>query len=332
MALRISLHKIRPSYILKPRGKNLKFAYYIRCALRNWVPQCWLKRHKTTLLNSLEHRTDKDYILDRVNYYNKLTSITPVTGTKSLTAIPNKGSTYNRDTFEIARYFDPSLKIDTLFGDNVQIGTTPSIVKSRPIQADNQFDVVLNLDKVRHFTFLKDKRSFASKLNQAIFRGATYQSHRQRFMNMYFGHPLVDCANTAHNSNLPAEWNKPLITLYDHLHYKFVICLEGNDVASNLKWVMSSNSIAIMPKPKYETWFMEGRLQAGVHYIEIKDDFSDLEEKIQYYSQHIDEAEVIIRNAHEFVHQFFDHTREELIAILVMQKYFELTGQVHRSK
>ena len=151
-------------------------------------------------------------------------------------------------------------------------------------------------------------------------------------MNMYFGHPLVDCANTAHKSDLPSEWNKPLITLYDHLHYKFVICLEGNDVASNLKWVMSSNSIAIMPKPKYETWFMEGRLQAGVHYIEIKDDFSDLEEKIQYYSQHIDEAEVIIRNAHEFVHQFFDHTREELIAILVMQKYFEMTGQVHRSK
>lgn len=332
MALRISLHKIRPSYILKPRGKNLKFVYYARCALRNWVPQWWLKHHKTTLLNSLEDRTDKDYILDRVNYYNKLTKITPATSTKALVDIPNKGSTYNRDTFEIARYFDPSLKIDTLFGDNVQIGTTPSIVKSRPIHGDNQFDIVLNLDKVRHFTFLKDKRSFVSKQNKAIFRGATLQPHRQRFMKMYFGHPLVDCANTAHNSNLPAEWNKPLITLYDHLIYKFVVCLEGNDVASNLKWVMSSNSIAIMPKPKYETWFMEGRLQAGVHYIEIKDDFSDLEEKIQYYSQHIDEAEAIIRNAHEFVHQFFDHTREELIAILVMQKYFEMTGQVHRSK
>lgn len=72
---------------------------------------------------------------------------------------------------------------------------------------------------------------------------------------------------------------------------------------------------------------MEGRLKAGVHYIEIKDDFSDLEEKIQYYSQHIDEAETILQNAHEFVRQFFDKPREELIAILVMQKYFELTGQ-----
>lgn len=28
MALRINLRKIRPGYILKPRGKNLKFVYY----------------------------------------------------------------------------------------------------------------------------------------------------------------------------------------------------------------------------------------------------------------------------------------------------------------
>ena len=235
MALRISLHKIRPSYILKPRGKNLKFVYYTRCALRNWVPQWWLKHHKTMLLNSLEHRTDKDYILDRVNYYNKLANLAPVTGTKSLADIPNKGSTYNRDTFEIARYFDSSLKVDTLFGDNTLIGSTPSIVKSRPIHGNNQFDIVLNLDKVRHFTFLKDKRSFASKQNKAIFRGVVSQAHRRRFMEMYFGHPLVDCGNTAKGSDLPQEWTKPLITLYDHLQYKFVMCIEGHDVASNLK-------------------------------------------------------------------------------------------------
>ena len=61
-----------------------------------------------------------------------------------------------------------------------------------------------------------------------------------------------------------------------------------------------------MPRPKYESWFMEGRLQPGVHYIEIKDDYSDLEDKIQYYSTHVEEAEAIIRNAHAFVEQFRD--------------------------
>ena len=47
---------------------------------------------------------------------------------------------------------------------------------------------------------------------------------------------------------------------------------------------MSSNSVCVMPKPKYESWFMEGKLEDGVHYIEVKDDFSDAQEKIEFYN------------------------------------------------
>lgn len=71
MALRINLRKIRPGYILKPRGKNLKFVYYVRCGLRHFVPSFWLRRHKAELLATLDARTDKEQILDRVNYYPK---------------------------------------------------------------------------------------------------------------------------------------------------------------------------------------------------------------------------------------------------------------------
>ena len=49
---------------------------------------------------------------------------------------------------------------------------------------------------------------------------------------------------------------------------------EGVDVATNLKWVMSSNSIAVMPRPKIESWFMENKLIPEKHYIEIKEDLS----------------------------------------------------------
>ena len=187
--------------------------------------------------------------------------------------------------------------------------------------------LLLNLDKVRHFIFLNDKLAFDSKWDKAIFRGVASQQHRKRFMAAFFGNPLVDCGDTGKGSDRPKEWHAPLIALYDHLKYKFVISLEGNDVASNLKWVMSSNSIAIMPRPKFESWFMEGRLQGGVHYIEIKDDYSDLEEKIRYYSTHPEEAKAIIRNAHAFVDQFRDKEREELISLLVLEKYFRHTRQ-----
>lgn len=102
------------------------------------------------------------------------------------------------------------------------------------------------------------------------------------------------------------------------------MALEGNDVASNLKWVMSSNSIAIMPRPVYETWFMEGMLKPDYHYIEVKPDFSDLEEKMDYYTAHPEAAQAIIDHAHEYVEQFKDSKREDIISLLVLDKYFSL--------
>ena len=323
----LGLNKLRPGYVLRPRGKNLKFVYYLRCAARYFVPSIWLRRHKAALLASLDSRPDKEQILDRVDYYNKLTGIRELTGQTYVRDITNRTDVYNRDTFEFTRYFDRDLLLDTHFGDWTELCDTPSIVKTRPLAGDNSNNVILNLDKVRHFIFLNDKLAFDSKWDKAIFRGVASQQHRKRFMAAFFGNPLVDGGDTGKGSDRPKEWHAPLITLYDHLKYKFVISLEGNDVASNLKWVMSSNSIAIMPRPKYESWFMEGPLQGGVHYIEIKDDYSALEEKIRYYSTHPEEAKAIIRNAHAFVDQFRDKEREELISLLVLEKYFRHTRQ-----
>ena len=72
---------------------------------------------------------------------------------------------------------------------------------------------------------------------------------------------------------------------------------------------------------------MEGSLIAGYHYVEVKEDFSDLEEKIRYYTEHIQEAEDIIAHANEYVSQFMDKEREEIIQLLVLQKYLRLSGQ-----
>jgi len=90
---------------------------------------------------------------------------------------------------------------------------------------------------------------------------------------------------------------------------------------------MSSNSLAVMPLPIYETWFMEGTLIPNYHYVLIKDDYSDLEERLNYYINHTDEAQKIIDNAHEYVKQFRNKKQEDLISLLVLKKYFEKTGQ-----
>lgn len=61
-------------------------------------------------------------------------------------------------------------------------------------------------------------------------------------------------------------------------------------------------------------------------YIEIKPDFSDVEEKLRYYISHPDKAYEIIRHAHEWVDQFRDTRRETLISLLVLDKYFKITN------
>jgi hypothetical protein len=78
----------------------------------------------------------------------------------------------------------------------------------------------------------------------------------------------------------------------------------------------------------FETWFMEGRLEPGRHYVLLRDDYSDLSEKIDFYTRNTGEALTIIRAAHDHVNQFKDRKKERLVFLLVMAKYFALSGQL----
>jgi hypothetical protein len=50
-------------------------------------------------------------------------------------------------------------------------------------------------------------------------------------------------------------------------------------------------------------------------------------ERTQYYTDHPEEAEAIIRHAHEYVEQFKNKKREKVISLMVLAKYFKMTGQ-----
>lgn len=313
-------------------GKNTKTPYYARNMLRWCLPRAITRRRLAGMLASLAGRPDRDLIEHRVAYCNKLDAVTPLSASAPRIGdlrLGRKLTVYFFDCYEYLRWFDPALRWQYLFGDIRDVPPEPTIVKSRPIRGDNRNSVLLNLDKVRHFIFLNDRLSFAEKRDQAIFRGSiSHKPHRRKFLEMFHGHPLCDARSVKDGPDVPAEWRGGPLTLYDHLRYKFIISLEGNDVASNLKWAMSSNSVAVMPRPTYETWFMEGTLEPEEHYIEIRPDYADLEEKLRYYIAHPAEAERISDNAHAYVRRFFDPRCELLTSLLVLQKYFRLTGQL----
>lgn len=310
------------------KHKNNKVLYYAIGFVRQLFPYLFFQTGLDKKISTVKD-FDIEYIRKRANYYNKLDEIVNLSdGIKNLAhfKLRKQHKTYFFDSYEYTRYFNQKLKADFKFGDVTFIPEEPAIVKSRPIRGNNSNSVILNLDKVRHFMFLNDKKDFRKKKNMLVGRNVAGQAHRIKFLEMYINHPLCNVGkinNDDNHHNLLRE----RLTIEEQLNYKFILCLEGNDVASNLKWVMSSQSLAVMPVPKYETWFMEGTLIPNYHYVLIKDDYSDLEERMEYYIKHTDEAREIIKNAHHYIEQFKIKKREDLISLLVLEKYFYKTGQ-----
>ena len=332
-------------------GKNARIVYFARSYMRRIVPCAIYRSRLYREMGRISDVADSDYIRQRVDYYNKLATLDngddffresiaierlPMTRQKvywfdtmeyARWFQPNArkpSKVYWFDTMEYARWFPPYLRLMLLEGDITAVPDVPCLLKSRPVVGDNANSVLLNMDKVRHFVFINDKTSFEQKKDIAIFRGKIDRKpNRIMFMEKFWGNARFDLGAI---DNVNAEWIKPKISIYDHLKNRYVMALEGNDVAGNLKWIMSSNSIAVMPRPRFETWFMEGTLIPDYHYIEVKDDFSDVEEKLDYYSSHIDEALAIIKHAHDYVAQFRDKRRERLISLLVLDKYFSITN------
>ncbi|EKK9986969.1 lipopolysaccharide A protein [Vibrio vulnificus] len=309
--------------------KDSKFPYYFSNALALLIPGFVYRMQAKRILANVS-KAEQDYLLDRVAYYNKCNqAFSAAPNEESFAKISSfkktKGWTYYFDIKQVVRYFSPDYAFNYLNGDVVHVPNVPSFIKSRPISDENQNSIVLKLNQVRHFKFIDDSTAYQNKKNMVAWRGVGFQPHRRKVIEAFYDHPRCNIGQTRPEEGQP--WEKGFMSIEEQLQYKFLLCIEGNDVATNLKWAMSSNSLVIMSKPKYETWFMEGRLQAGVHYVEVKEDYSDLIEKMDYYLEHEQEALGIVANAHQWVEQFKDLKRERLISLMVADKYFQLSGQ-----
>jgi hypothetical protein len=207
------------------------------------------------------------------------------------------------------------------FGDVNWIPDLPTFVKSRPIAPNNHHAVLLPMDVRRHMCFPSDPFTFTGKHARMVWRGAGYQPHRQLFLQQA---QQLSCCD-AGDPGLPSDHAhyRPWLSVHQQLRFKYIISIEGNDVATNLKWIMHSNSLCVMPKPRFETWFLESRLIPGVHYAEISDDFSNLQEIFEHYEKWPEEALAIIAQAQAYTLQFLDPVSNNRLAQHVCQAYFQ---------
>ena len=67
----------------------------------------------------------------------------------------------------------------------------------------------------------------------SIIEAAGNKPKRIALFQQYFNNPLCDLGDTSGKSPDPDAWKTGKLTLEQQLRYKFILAIEGNDVASN---------------------------------------------------------------------------------------------------
>jgi len=318
------------------RGHNAKFPYYVGRVAEAFVPPAFRRAQRDRLLRAVDSHPQREDIEARAAYACKLPPGPPSADPEAAfpervgsPRFPSRGHNYFFDSRQFLRYFPPSFRYALVPGDVTRVPAVPSLVKSRPVGEDNACSVLFKLNRVRHFVFVDDPVPWEEKLPTAVFRGKVYcKPKRGRLFEKYFGVEGFDLGDTDTTPTRPhLEWATPPMSIPQQLRYRFVLSVEGNDVASNLKWIFHSGSLAVMPRPQFETWFEEGRLVPGVHYVCVRDDYADLPDKIAFYNAHPDLCREMNRAERAWAARFRDPAVERLVALRVLERYFQATGQ-----
>ena len=172
---------------------------------------------------------------------------------------------------------------------------------------------------------------YINKLNAVVWRGVTTgtidrKGSRFALVERYFDkNPDINIgfSKIVQNKKEYSQYVKNQLNYKSQLKYKFIISVEGNDVASGLKWQLYSNSVVMMAKPTICSWAMEDKLEPYVHYIPLLDDYSDLEQQFKWGLENEKKCIEISKNATQYIEQFLDYEKENIIKNEIITKYME---------
>ena len=208
------------------------------------------------------------------------------------------------------------------------------ITKAR--RCDSKNGVIIKMSVERHWRTIslvkQNDKPFENKKNILVWRGATtgqdensFEDNRLLAINKMIDSDRCDVGFTivCQGQIIDKKLKKKEMSLKQQLEHKYILSLEGNDVASGLKWQLYSNSVVFMRKPRIVSWAMEDTLEPFVHYIPLLDDFSDFEKQLEWANNNQDKCKIISENATRFIEQFLDPKMEMLIENLVLKKYLQ---------
>ena len=183
-----------------------------------------------------------------------------------------------------------------------------------------------NFDKV--YKYDKYHTAWETKKNVAIFRGALngiirnnrtltdeekcMKLERCQLVYENANSTIIDAKLTNARGRVPDILNgislvSDVIRVQDMLKYKGLIIIEGNDVASGLKWALLSQSVVLMAPPKHTSWAMEELLEPWVHYVPLENFGTDVETKMQWIIDNDSAAQRISKRASLWIEDLVFH-------------------------
>ena len=197
---------------------------------------------------------------------------------------------------------------------------------------NNLSPILWKLETVRHWNTLpgalRKDTPWEQKNNTAFFGGdmtgqvdqsltSDYErcrsNQRCQFVLDHAGSELIDARLTDHlkylsnNSINGIEVVRKKVGVEIVQQHKVIISLQGNDVASGLKWSLQSASVVLMPPPTKTSWAMEELLEPWVHYIPMLPDGSNAEEMVRWALNNEKEARRIAERATLFMYDLVYH-------------------------
>lgn len=153
------------------------------------------------------------------------------------------------------------------------------------------------------------------KINKAVFRGSPtgcgYTSNTNMRLKLYDlslldeYKDLLDVGISGHGKTINTQSVRldPLyglgmlntdikpttkfLYMHEQSHYKYIIHIDGNVNAYRLLYTMATGSLILRVKSDYRSW-AEPFMKSNVHYLEIKDNLSDLKTKLEWCADNQD--------------------------------------------
>ncbi len=145
---------------------------------------------------------------------------------------------------------------------------------------------------------LEESISRTAPITEKLFWAGNIKTHpsREVFFKKFSGNKYFEIYNIDPWSN---DYVEKRFTLADHLDYKYLIDLQGRGYSARIKYLLFMKRLLFIQERKWKSYY-HYQLIPNYHFIPIKEDFSDLIEKIEWANSNPIEVNQIIENATQF--------------------------------